>query len=191
MYRQDLVASGIHLSLYCAPFVIASTFANGCDFPRRIETGPESDFPELLQDMTIRAIVSVNKNPSGVRYLAKPLPDRPSASKKSTTTFGWSVLWIMICDLETRVLEPIKNPLGLKVLLSPERSVKDLFGLYTLRHGGGGGIRTPETLTGLTVFKTAGFNRSPTPPLSILLGNRPTAPTTLPRSFCNFSATGL
>jgi uncharacterized protein (DUF779 family) len=38
-------------------------------------------------------------------------------------------------------------------------------GLAPLRHGGGGGIRTPETLTGLTVFKTAGFNRSPTPPL--------------------------
>ena len=34
--------------------------------------------------------------------------------------------------------------------------------------GGGGGIRTPETLTGLTVFKTAGFNRSPTPPFLIL-----------------------
>jgi hypothetical protein len=34
--------------------------------------------------------------------------------------------------------------------------------------GGGGGIRTPETLSGLTVFKTAGFNRSPTPPLLIL-----------------------
>src|SRR3974390_2803648 len=32
--------------------------------------------------------------------------------------------------------------------------------------GGGGGIRTPETLTGLTVFKTAGFNHSPTPPPS-------------------------
>ena len=30
--------------------------------------------------------------------------------------------------------------------------------------GGGGGIRTHETLAGLTVFKTAGFNRSPTPP---------------------------
>jgi hypothetical protein len=30
--------------------------------------------------------------------------------------------------------------------------------------GGGGGIRTPETLSSLTVFKTAGFNRSPTPP---------------------------
>ena len=30
--------------------------------------------------------------------------------------------------------------------------------------GGGGGIRTHETLSGLTVFKTAGFNRSPTPP---------------------------
>jgi hypothetical protein len=33
---------------------------------------------------------------------------------------------------------------------------------------GGGGIRTPETLSGLTVFKTAGFNRSPTPPFLIL-----------------------
>src|SRR5690242_10274623 len=34
--------------------------------------------------------------------------------------------------------------------------------------GGGGGIRTPETLSSLTVFKTAGFNRSPTPPPIIL-----------------------
>ena len=38
----------------------------------------------------------------------------------------------------------------------------------TERSGGGGGIRTPETLSSLTVFKTAGFNRSPTPPLAIL-----------------------
>src|ERR1019366_388132 len=36
--------------------------------------------------------------------------------------------------------------------------------------GGGGGIRTPETLSGLTVFKTAGFNHSPTPPLLSLTG---------------------
>ena len=32
-------------------------------------------------------------------------------------------------------------------------------------YGGGGGIRTPGTLSGPTVFKTAGFNRSPTPPV--------------------------
>jgi hypothetical protein len=31
--------------------------------------------------------------------------------------------------------------------------------------GGGGGIRTHETLAGLTVFKTARFNHSLTPPL--------------------------
>src|SRR5713226_530903 len=37
--------------------------------------------------------------------------------------------------------------------------------------GGGGGIRTPETLSSLTVFKTAGFNRSPTPPIVIITGN--------------------
>ena len=30
--------------------------------------------------------------------------------------------------------------------------------------GGGGGIRTHETLSGLTVFKTAGVNHFPTPP---------------------------
>jgi hypothetical protein len=29
---------------------------------------------------------------------------------------------------------------------------------------GGGGIRTPETLTRLTVFKTVSFSRSDTPP---------------------------
>jgi hypothetical protein len=34
--------------------------------------------------------------------------------------------------------------------------------------GGGGGIRTPETLASLTVFKTAAFNHSATPPILIL-----------------------
>jgi hypothetical protein len=34
----------------------------------------------------------------------------------------------------------------------------------TVKDGGGGGIRTPETLSGLTVFKTAAFNLSATPP---------------------------
>ena len=32
------------------------------------------------------------------------------------------------------------------------------------RSGGGRGIRTPDALSGITVFKTAGFNRSPIPP---------------------------
>src|ERR1700721_624244 len=36
------------------------------------------------------------------------------------------------------------------------------------RAGGGGGIRTHETLSGLTVFKTAGVNRFPTPPALIV-----------------------
>ena len=34
-------------------------------------------------------------------------------------------------------------------------------------NGGGRGIRTPEPLSGLTVFKTAGFNHSPIPPHKI------------------------
>ena len=34
-----------------------------------------------------------------------------------------------------------------------------------LVYGGGRGIRTPGTLSGTTVFKTVGINRSPIPPL--------------------------
>ena len=34
--------------------------------------------------------------------------------------------------------------------------------------GGGGGIRTPGTLASSTVFKTAAFNRSATPPQRLL-----------------------
>ena len=33
-------------------------------------------------------------------------------------------------------------------------------------NGGGRGIRTPGTLSGTTVFKTAGINHSPIPPQS-------------------------
>ena len=42
---------------------------------------------------------------------------------------------------------------------------------YLRKSGGGGGIRTPVTLSGQTVFKTAGFNRSPTPPFPIITNN--------------------
>src|SRR5215469_3038889 len=48
--------------------------------------------------------------------------------------------------------------------MSPVRSVTHVSGPDPLLSGGGGGIRTPETLSSLTVFKTAGFNHSPTPP---------------------------
>jgi hypothetical protein len=36
---------------------------------------------------------------------------------------------------------------------------------HSIRGGGGRGIRTPGTLSSSTVFKTAGFNHSPIPPL--------------------------
>jgi hypothetical protein len=50
-----------------------------------------------------------------------------------------------------------------------------------LRCGGGGGIRTHETLTGLTVFKTAAFSHSATPPVSVSnsLAQHPSLPSPL------------
>jgi hypothetical protein len=39
---------------------------------------------------------------------------------------------------------------------------------YLIENGGGRGIRTPESLSTLTVFKTGAFNRSAIPPFSIL-----------------------
>src|SRR5579884_2166949 len=42
----------------------------------------------------------------------------------------------------------------------------------SVRTGGGRGIRTPVRVTPQTVFKTAGFNHSPIPPISILTGCR-------------------
>ncbi len=36
---------------------------------------------------------------------------------------------------------------------------------YRMGHGGGRGIRTPVPLSRETVFKTAGFNHSPIPPV--------------------------
>jgi hypothetical protein len=57
-----------------------------------------------------------------------------------------------------------------KMKLRAEQSIEKIL-QQTLLRGGGGGIRTPETLSGLTVFKTAGFNHSPTPPLFSLTGN--------------------
>ena len=41
--------------------------------------------------------------------------------------------------------------------------------------GGGRGIRTPETLAGLAVFKTAAFNHSAIPPSAPQTSSRPDA----------------
>ena len=74
-------------------------------------------------------------------------------------------------DLETRVLEPLENPFGPKLLpmsLCLSTLCNPCLRPDSTLTGGGGGIRTPETLSSLTVFKTAGFNRSPTPPLLII-----------------------
>ncbi len=38
---------------------------------------------------------------------------------------------------------------------------------YTLNLCGGGGIRTPDRLSPMLVFKTSAFNRSATPPLNL------------------------
>ena len=61
-----------------------------------------------------------------------------------------------------------KNVIKVRALVGWQRVVIFLNSNVPSSSGGGGGIRTPETLSSLTVFKTAGFNRSPTPPFPIL-----------------------
>ncbi len=83
--------------------------------------------------------------------------------------------------VQHQVIQPTRWPLYLEILLNEFHAfiidrVHALLGfqlgkgyLRTVQvlSGGGGGIRTPETLSSLTVFKTAGFNRSPTPPIKL------------------------
>ena len=50
-------------------------------------------------------------------------------------------------DLETRVLEPLENPFGPKVLpMSSVRSVTHVSGLDPEKYGAPGAIRTPDLL---------------------------------------------
>ena len=56
--------------------------------------------------------------------------------------------------------ETCAQPAAKAVLLTKEHPERENVRLV----GGGGGIRTHETLSGLTVFKTVAFNRSATPP---------------------------
>jgi hypothetical protein len=53
------------------------------------------------------------------------------------------------------------------VELRPFRAISEKFTRVSLHgrlHGGEGGIRTPDTLSGMPVFKTGVFNRSTTSP---------------------------
>jgi putative transposase len=86
--------------------------------PRPYTGLPDLDYP--LHDKTIvvtrcgRICLGNKKSTS-----ARSSPDRPSASRKCTTTSGWSVFMeydLGYFDLETRVLEPLENPFGPKVL---------------------------------------------------------------------------
>src|SRR5260370_37834207 len=63
--------------------------------------------------------------------------------------------------------------------MSPVRSVTYVSGPDLRSAGGGGGIRTPETLSSLTVFKTAAFNHSATPPQFVYNNLRKTCCTSL------------
>ena len=51
---------------------------------------------------------------------------------------------------------------GTTALFSRKRNLCNFIARF---NGGGGGIRTPEALSSLTVFKTAAFNHSATPPM--------------------------
>ena len=51
--------------------------------------------------------------------------------------------------------------------MSPERLVKGVFGPYTRKNGGEGGIRTHGTVSRTLAFEASTFNRSVTSPRSV------------------------
>ena len=53
---------------------------------------------------------------------------------------------------------------GLETKKFPKNKVSNLLKKFKINIGGGGGIRTHETLSRLPVFKTGAFNHSATPP---------------------------
>ena len=45
----------------------------------------------------------------------------------------------------------------------------DIVANFWIQYGGGGGIRTPERVAPLPVFKTGAFNHSATPPANLFI----------------------
>src|SRR5215469_4780638 len=102
----------------------------------------------------------------------------PAVSKRSSTLRGCSAGFAVqaLRSIDTRP-EPKASGHPLPIDSSPLSSFTHFTSVAPLRvcvyylivtvqrySNGGGGIRTPETLTGLTVFKTVAFNHSATPP---------------------------
>jgi hypothetical protein len=61
-----------------------------------------------------------------------------------------------------------RQKLGVCTMFASRDETTELGCLCLIENGGGRGIRTPESLSTLTVFKTGAFNRSAIPPSSIL-----------------------
>src|SRR6267154_2761364 len=101
-----------------------------------------------------------------------PRPPADTLSFFFLSCWEFSFLWSYLCTLKPKACLSRRCKRGWGSLelitqgdLVPRPRVVRLHA-YRKKAGGngGGGIRTPETLSSLTVFKTAGFNRSPTPP---------------------------
>ena len=60
------------------------------------------------------------------------------------------------------------NQPGLEMVSEKRELLRQVDFVHTRISGGGRGIRTPERVSPLTVFKTAGFNHSPIPPATMV-----------------------
>src|ERR1700726_4448003 len=61
------------------------------------------------------------------------------------------------------------EPVQRSDLGGPKQNMSELLILTEVKHGGEGGIRTPDTLSGMPVFKTGAINHSATSPAATVL----------------------
>jgi hypothetical protein len=143
------------------------------DAPRLVRSFCQESFSAMLHSLP-----PLSRPPSSRRalFLVQPTGTCPLASllfvtgpescgiRSEPSAENPPVFWL---DLRAGECSPVPS-YGEKLANSgpnPRRATDfSLLGCFQRLSGGGRGIRTPGTLSGTTVFKTAGINHSPIPP---------------------------
>ena len=103
---------------------------------------------------------------SGVFYcvFSASLKNLKVAKNLNLTLRGLIMSWLLSRHYDFPDTEPLREPFTGQLTGNPFPALQWLSFSDNESYNGGGGIRTPVTLSGKTVFKTVAISRSATPP---------------------------